>query len=118
MKQKYKLYDNETGEPIPPNLGQCYADDNTVTFGGPLGQLQVEGRLEFRLNDDSLTLDEQAAAITEKYRPKLDSYKDLILNAMATDGASQAAKISSFQQKFNALLVQKNNELEALYNVD
>lgn len=52
---KYKLYDTQTNEPIPPELGQCYADDNTVTFGGYLGALQAEGRLEFRLNTPDLT---------------------------------------------------------------
>jgi hypothetical protein len=48
MNPKYELYDTQSDELIPSDKGQCYADDNTVVFGGYLGQLQNEGRLGFR----------------------------------------------------------------------
>jgi hypothetical protein len=71
-------------------------------------------------NDDGsfnswvLDIDSKAAAIEANYQPKLDKYKDLILSAMATGGTTQTSKITKFQNKYNALLVQKNTELEAL----
>jgi hypothetical protein len=60
------------------------------------------------------TLEEKMSIINAKYQPKLDYYKDLIVTAMASDGATQATKIASNQVKYNALVTQKNTELEAL----
>jgi hypothetical protein len=63
-----------------------------------------------------LSIDDQAAAIIAKYKPKLDTYKDLILSTIATDGANQAEKTASFQAKYNAEVAKQNLELEALYD--
>ena len=43
-------------------------------------------------------------------------YKDNILTATAAGGATMETKIANFQAKYNAQIVLKNAEMEALYN--
>lgn len=62
-----------------------------------------------------LSLDEQIALIEEKYKTKLDMYKDLIVSAIADNGANQATKVASFSSKYKALIAQKNAEVDDLY---
>jgi hypothetical protein len=62
-----------------------------------------------------LTIQDKTNAINAKYQPKLDTYKDNILSALAADGATQSTKIVNFVTKYNAQLVLKNAEMEALY---
>lgn len=61
------------------------------------------------------SIEEKETEIMSRYKPKLDSYRDLIIGAIAADGATQAVKVANFSAKYNALLVQQNNELEELY---
>lgn len=62
-----------------------------------------------------LTLDQKLDEVDEKYKPKLDMYKDLIMSAIAADGPTQSTKIASFSAKYNAILGQKSEEIEQLY---
>ena len=63
------------------------------------------------------TIDEKAEVINSKYQPKIDFYKDLLVTAIAADGVVQQARVTDYQTKYKALLLQKNTELEALENV-
>ena len=101
---KYKIHIGEKGEVIGfgPN------DDNYQPHLGTGETLVVSD------SPPGPTLENQLAAIEEKYAPKIAALREGIMSAYLTDGAIMDYNVSGLRTEWAAVIAQRNAEMEAL----
>ena len=80
---KYKLIRRD-GLSFPEELNQPYSDDNTQTFGGPLGQCDDQGALYIWVENivATLTKGQQLSALSTAYKAQVIQINSQIMTAV------------------------------------